>query len=159
MSRSSSAIIDRCPPSQLKALLALAAGPARERVPMPTQAADPRELRQLLTELCQGRTESGELLLTTISTATTPLAVLRNIKDLAKKLLDDARTEAHRHAATFLYHAAIAAAFCHHGVNLSTRPIGARGTLYADLAAGLSGDPLGQMFQQAAERAKKVGAA
>jgi hypothetical protein len=153
MSHPSSVLIDHCTPSQLKALLALAASPPDERNPLAAQAANPAELRRLLTELCQGEADAGELLLSTVCTPETPLEALRGIKELAKKLLAEAKTDAHRSAATFLYHAAIAAAFGHHGVDISSRPISARSTLYEDLAAALAGDPLGHVFRQALDRA------
>lgn len=153
MSKPTSAVIDRCTPSQLKALLALAAGSPGERASLPAQAANPGELSRLLAELCRGKAESGELLLDIVCTEKTPIEALRGIKELAKNLLTDARTEAHRNAATFLYHAAVAAAFGRHGVNLSSRPIGARWPLYEDLATAFVGDPLGQMFRQAVDRA------
>ena len=159
MLKLSSAIIDRCTPSQLKALLALASRPQGEPTSLSAQAANPAELGRLLTELCQGQAESGELLLNAVCEAETPVEALRGIKELAKNLLVDARTEAHRNAATFLYHAAVAAAFGRYGVDISTRPISARWTLYEDLAATLAGHPLGEVFQQAVDRAMNAGAA
>ena len=159
MPKLSSAIIDRCTPSQLKALLSLASRPQGEPTSLFAQAANPAELSRLLTELCQGQAESGELLLHTVCAEETPIEALRGIKELAKNLLVDARTEAHRNAATLLYHAAVAAAFGHHGADISTRPIRARWTLYEDLAATLAGDPFGQVFRQAVERAADTGAA
>ena len=159
MPKLSSAIVDRCTPSQLKALLSLASRPQREPTSLPAQAANPREISRLLTELCQGQPESGELLLATVCEEETPIAALRGIKELAKQLSAEAKTEAQRQAATVLYHAAVAAAFGRHGVDISSRPLSSRSTLYEDLAALLAGHSLGAVFRQAVEREADTGAA
>jgi hypothetical protein len=88
----------------------------------------------------------------TICDEQTPVEALRSIKDIAKELRIKARSETHRNAATLLYHAAIAAAYAWHGVNLSSRPIGVRCDLYEDLGVAFAGDPLGELFRRAIDR-------
>ncbi|MCI0490703.1 MAG: hypothetical protein L0229_29265 [Blastocatellia bacterium] len=156
MSKPSSVRIEQCTQAQLKELLSLAAGQPGRNVSMPIGMADREELYRLLAELCGGEEGSGELLLTTICAEEAPVEALRGIKELAKKLSADARTEAHRNAAILVYHAAIAAAFGRHGINLSSRPIDARCSLYEDLATAFAEDPLGDVFREAADRAMNL---
>jgi hypothetical protein len=61
-------------------------------------------------------------------------------------------------AATLLYHAAIAAAYAQHGVNVSSRPIETRRDLYEDLGNAFTGAMLGDVFRQAVDRAIGWGA-
>ena len=110
------------------------------------------ELCRLLSELCGETRDSGELLLATICDEQTPVEALRSIKDIAKELRIKARSETHRNAATLLYHAAIAAAYAWHGVNLSSRLIEVRCDLYEDLGVAFAGDPLGELFRRAIDR-------
>jgi hypothetical protein len=112
---------------------------------------------RLLSELGGETRESGELLLTTICDEQTPVEALRSIKDIAKELRIKARSEPHRNAATLLYHAAIAAAFAWHEVNLSSRPIEVRCDLYEDLEVAFAGDVLGDAFRRAVDRAMEWG--
>src|SRR5438105_7601392 len=113
--------MERYTPAQLKTLLALAAKPSGQEVSLPARIANCDVLLRMLTEACEGTEGSGEVLLATTCDAQTPLETLRGIKELAKTLLAEATTEAQRTAATCLYHLALAAAFAHHGVNISTR--------------------------------------
>ncbi|MGH6631151.1 MAG: hypothetical protein ACREB3_15605 [Burkholderiales bacterium] len=91
-------------------------------------------------------------MLSTTCARQTPLPVLQGIKELAKSLAAKATTEPERAAATFLYHTAVAAALGRHGQNISSRPGNSRYALFEDLAAFMAGDPLGQVFQEAAEK-------
>jgi hypothetical protein len=150
-STTSSLSLDRSHPSQLKTLLGLATHAEGGGGPLPAQAADPVGLRRLLTEVCRGQGESGDLLLETVCDRDVPLEVLQGIKQLAKDLVASAATDGQRHAATILYHAAIAGGFARYGVNLSSRPIGDRQVLYEDLAAVLAAEPLGGVFTAAVE--------
>lgn len=150
-STTSSLSLDRSQPSQLKTLLGLATQVEGGGGPLPAQAADAAGLRRLLTEVCSGQGESGDLLLETVCDRDVPLEVLQGIKQLAKDIVAAAATEGQRHAATILYHAAIAAGFAWYGVNLSSRPIVDRLALYEDLAAVLAGEPLGAVFVAAVE--------
>jgi len=138
--------LDRVAPSQLKTLLGLATRTEAGSGPLAAQAADAAGLRRLLTELCRGQGESGEILLETVCDPETPVEVLRGVKELAKKLVAAAATEAQRNAATILYHAAIAGGVAYHGVDLSSRPVATRLALYDELAVALAGDPLGGVF-------------
>jgi len=115
-------------------------------------------LGTLLTECCGAMGESGELLLATVCDEKTPLEALRGIKDIAKELRAKVPSDAHRHAATLLYHAAIAAAYAQHGVNVSARPIENRCDLYEDLGNAFAGAVLGEVFRRAVDRALDWGA-
>ena len=137
---------------QLKALLALAQVRGRHGDFLPAGLGSRAELARHLSTLCQDAAQSGEVLLSTICEPQTPLAVLQGIKELAKSLAGKASTEQERAAASFLYHAAVATALGRHGKNISSRSGSARSELYEDLAALMTGDPLGQVFAEAAER-------
>jgi hypothetical protein len=141
--------LDRLSPARVRTLLDLAAGPA-DMTGLAAQAGDPPVLRRLLSELCEGEAQSAEFVLATLCTKETPLAVLRDIKGLAKQLVGVAASRAHRDAATVLYHAAIAAGVAHHATNLSSRPLEPRAPLYEELAVALAADPLGGLFAEAA---------
>ncbi len=152
MERPTGISLERLNVTQLKTLLGLATIP--ERAGESLQVAESARLSALLTELCHNEGRSGDLLLTTVCDPATALEVLRGIKELAKRLLAEAPTDAHRNAATVLYHAAIAAGVAHHGTNMSSRPLDARLPLYEDLAATLAGERLGLIFHAAVERAR-----
>lgn len=158
MEKPTSISLERCNVTQLKTLLGLATIPERAGESLPTQIAQNIRLSALLTELCHNEGQSGDLLLTTVCDAGTSLEVLRGIKELAKRLLAEAPTDAHRDAATVLYHAAIAAGVAHHGINMSSRPLDARIPLYEDLAATLAGERLGLIFRAAVEYGLDTGA-
>jgi hypothetical protein len=152
MTDDSQLLIDQCTADQLKALLALARGPLPDGQSPAPWAMRPAECAERLTELCKGDAASGELLLTTVSASETPLAVLDGIKELAKRLLKEAPGDAHRAAATLLYHAAVAAALANHGVNISSRASASRWPLYEDLSSVFADHPLRRVFRQAADR-------
>lgn len=145
MGKGSSISLDRVSPAQIKSLLDLATR-SEANSPLPTQAADAPGLRRLLAELCHGHGQSSDLVLDTVCDPETPLEVLRGVKELAKKLVSAATTDPQRHAATILYHAAIASAVAHHGTNISSRPLAARLDLYEHLAERLAEEPLGRVF-------------
>ena len=151
MGKISTITIEHSATGQLKALLALAHVP-RGHGFLPPGLANRTDLAAHLTALCQGSEQSGEALLSTLCTRQTPLAALQGIKELAKTLAEKAGSEIERGAATLLYHAAVAAALGHHGQNISSRPGATRFELYDDLSALMAGDPLGQVFQEAADR-------
>ena len=152
MTNPATTTIDRCTPSQLKALLALAAERSGHDTSLPARVANRDELLRLLTEACDGAEESGEVLLATTCDEHTPLEALRGIKEMAKTLLAEAATEAHRTAATCLYHLALAAAFARYGVNISTRVLETRLALYEDLATALGDSLPGKVFREAIDR-------
>ena len=152
MGKINTTTIEHSATRQLKALLALAHAPRAQSALLPSELADSAGLARHLTALSQGSEQSGEALLSTLCNRQTPLAALQGIKELAKTLAEKAGSEVERGAATLLYHAAVAAAFGHHGHNISSRSGGARLELYDDLAALMAGDPLGRVFQEAADR-------
>ena len=152
MSDGSRSLIDQCTADQLKALLALARGPQPPGQSPQPWAMRPAEFAKRLAELCKVEAVSGELLLATLSAPGTSPAVLGRIKELAKRLLNKAPPDAHRAAATLLYHAAVAAALATHGVNISSRTSAARWPLYEDLSSIFADHPLGRIFRQAADR-------
>ncbi len=157
---STTTTVDRATGEQLRTLLGLASRPPGHRASTSLLATIPSldPLRKLLTECCGAMGESGELLLATVCDEKTPLEALRGIKDIAKELRSKAQTDVHRDAATLLYHAAIAAAYAQHGVNVSSRPIETRRDLYEDLGNAFTGAMLGEVFRRAVDRAIGWGA-
>lgn len=154
-----SAIVEQCTTSQLKALLNLATSPPDESAALLTQATTPDRFLLYLTELCGGEVGAGELLVETVSAHSTPIEALKGVKELAKKLLSGASTQEHRYAATFLYHATVAAAFGRYGLNISTYPIEGRLGLYEDFATALETHQLGEVFREAVDRVAQSGKA
>jgi hypothetical protein len=146
--------LDRCSASQLRDLLGLGVAENESPTSLPAEAGNTAEVARLLTGLLSEE-RSGQVLLDAVSEPDAPLEALRQIKDVAKRLLEEARTEPQRNAARVLYHAAIAAAYAGHSENISSLPIGPRMFLYEDLAAVLSGKPLGAVFRRAVERASQ----
>jgi hypothetical protein len=143
--------VDYFSPPQLKRLLILASGSSE----FFTDASDLKEVGRLLAESCKRSGESGERLLERAAAPTTTVVELRRIKELAKKLLDEAKAPHHREASRLLYHVAVAAAFGRLGKDISTRPLGERRLLYERIAIVFSGHPLGQLFRRAVERASQ----
>lgn len=139
-------------PLQLAELLGLAVNKARTRELLPEIVGDRKALERLLAESCRERRVPDRDLLSTVSAKNISLAELERIKELAKSFRQHAPSADHRAAATLLYHAAIAAAANHHGVNISAISLSARAMLYDDLAYALAGDPLGKMFEGVVER-------
>lgn len=109
----------------------------------------------LLVASTPGRTPANpyaDLLATAIDPAT-PVPELSRIKEQAKTHLRDARDRRQREAATLLYHAAVASAFVHHAALISGRPMRKQAALYTQFADAWDGQPLGQIFREAAVRA------
>jgi hypothetical protein len=150
---STGSALDRCSVSQLRHLLRLGVKPGESPTSLPAEVGNTAELVRLLTEFLPEEGESGQVLLDSVSEPDAPLEVLRQIKRVAKRLVEEAPSEPHRNAGRVLYHSAVAAAYARHGENISTRPIPARIPLYEDLASVLAGEPLGVVFQRAIERA------
>jgi len=82
----------------------------------------------------------------------TSVEELTGLKEQAKAFLKVAGDRRHRDAATLLYHAAVAAAFVHHGVTISGRPMRRQQGLYEKFAAAWEGRPIGRLFREAARR-------
>ena len=152
MSKSTITPAERWQTSQLRELLTLATDKPEGQGSLPASVKNREEFVRMLTELCEESEESGEILLSTVCSRETPVEALTGIKELAKTLLANASTDAHRAAATFLYHLAIAAALGRYGMNVSTVTPDSRLALYEDLASALAGDPLGEVFREAVDR-------
>jgi hypothetical protein len=155
MSKAVSTLIDGCTTEQLKELLELAARGSENDHVLLESVASMSEVHRLLTEMCGKKFESGDLLLNSVAAQDTSVEVLRGIKEFAKQLVSTTKSAPHRNAATLLYHAAEAAAYAHHGVNISTRSLETRWPLYQDLATALGDDPIGVVFRQAVDRGSK----
>lgn len=143
--------IDRCGSAQLKALLSLADDRQGER-PLAAEIGGEGELRRRLEEILRREAGGGDATLDAIASKETPLETLRGLKGSAKGLISRARSADDRNAGTLLYHAIIAAAFAHHGVNISSRDLDGRMAMYEDLSALLAVDPLGAVFRAAVDR-------
>jgi hypothetical protein len=152
MSKSTKTTIDRCTPSQMKQLLSLAAGDVRQGHPFSAQLPNIEALSRSLGELCDNTPQSGESLIQSVSAPDTPVSTLRDIKELAKTLSSNAKTESQRSAASLIYHASVVAALAHHGVNISGRPPESRLGLYEDLATACGANSLGRIFRLAIDR-------
>jgi hypothetical protein len=144
--------IDRCSPVQLAELLGLAS----TDVPMTHTAGGAGIRRQVLLERLADLMESDArqartLLLRTADPATS-VDELRRTMENAKTYAAEALSDAHWSAATLLYHLAIAAAYAHHGANISTKPASSRLELYEDLASSLGADSLSAVFRLAADK-------
>ncbi len=144
--------IGNCSSTQLKTLLDLARAPGGIEGSVLSQAMNLPALPGLLDGLTGDMARSGSSLLGAVCAPESSAASLCGIKDAAKALLLKAQRNDERAAATFLYHAAIAAAFGRHGVNISSFPIDARWTLYEDLATVMKGSAFGLIFREAADR-------
>lgn len=153
MNEFTSATLDQCTLSQLKGLLSVVLEEKNECFSLPAQATAPAIAARLLDELLPEGGPTGANLLEIVSYETTRLDKLLEVKNLAKLLVDKADTDRHRNAAILLYHAAIAAAYGRERVNLSSRPIESRLSLYDDLALALRRSPLGKVFRQSVEHA------
>jgi hypothetical protein len=110
-------------------------------------------LPRLLAEMCDEEIAAGQALLDLVCAPAAPIETLKAVRELARTLLAQANTSAHRNAATILYHAAIAAAYAGHAVNLSRTPARERSTSYAALAAALGDHSLAGVFHASVRRA------
>jgi hypothetical protein len=152
MSRPKRTTIEHCTPSQMKQLLSLAAGDVSKGHPFSAQLPTGEVLSHSLNELCDNPPRSGESLIQAVCASDTPVAMLRDIKDLAKAFSMGAKNASQRSAASLVYHGSIAAALAHHGVNISERPPESRLGLYEDLATAFAAEALGQVFRLAIDR-------
>ena len=118
--------------SQLKALLVVA---AKSRRPSAGPYAD---------------------LLETATKETTPVPELVHIKEQAKVLIEKAADPRHRDGATLLYHAVVAAAFVHHGAEISGRPMYKQKAIYERFAEKFAEQPLGRLFSEAVARVART---
>ncbi len=137
---------------QLSRVLALAMDGNSQWAFLSDALADRAGLAAHLAVLAERTPHAGQDWLAVVCDDRLQPAKLREIKELAKPWIKKARCEGERVAATLLYHAAVAAACGRHGDNISARSAKARGPLYEDLADILIADPLGRIFQAAADR-------
>jgi hypothetical protein len=93
----------------------------------------------------------GELLDAAART-TTPVDELVRIKDLAKGHLERAADRPAREQAAVVYHAAVAAAYVHHGALISGRPMRKQRDIYQQYADAYVSQPLGAIFREAVAR-------
>lgn len=140
--------------AQVKALLRVASGVQRAGAAAPdSQAAD---TTRLIADLGRAAGESDPGLLDRAARETTPVAELTRIKDRAKALVKAADDLPHREAAQLLYHVAVAAAFVHHGVAISSRPAHKQHALYERFAASWGEHRIGRLFREAAARVARM---
>ena len=147
---------DKSSPSQLsrvqtQRLLALASLPADQEQSWLIEAGDSDLLAMLLTEMCSESGHSGMALIEAICAPDTPIEVLRQVKDLAKKLAMEAKDQRRRGAAGLLYHLTMASALGYHQINLSSIGAAAPVHLYRELVEGISDDALVAVFEKALE--------
>jgi len=113
------------------------------------------QVKALLVVAAKSRRASDDPyadLLEVAAQPTTAVAELTRIKERAKVLIGEAADSRHRDRATLLYHAAVAAAFVHHGAEISGRPMHKQQAVYERFADKLAGQGLGQIFREAALR-------
>jgi hypothetical protein len=117
------------------------------------------QVKALLVVAAKSRRASADPyadLLEVVAQPTTPVPELTSIKERAKVLIGEAADTRHRDAATLLYHAAVAAAFVHHGAEISGRPMHKQQTVYERFAEKFAGQPLGRLFREAASRVARA---
>jgi hypothetical protein len=145
--------LDACKPAQLLALLQLASKQETTATTR-TGAAGTSQLRMKLNELCTRTGHNGVDLLERAADPQSSLDQLRQVVSSAQTLSAEADDEQQWQAASFLYHLATAAALVRHHVNLSKRTLDSRVGLYEDFASSLLEDPLGEVFREAADKAR-----
>jgi hypothetical protein len=117
------------------------------------------QVKALLVVAAKSRRPSADPyadLLDVAAQQTTLVPELMSIKERAKVLIGEAADTRHRDAATLLYHAAVAAAFVHHGAEISGRPMHKQQTMYERFAAKFAEQPLGRLFREAAARVART---
>jgi hypothetical protein len=144
--------IDQCGPLQLAELLGL--GSLDESATHTAGGAGVRRqvLLERLAEMMETDARQARALLVETADPATGVEDLRRTMEDAKTHAAEALSDAHWSAATLLYHLAIAAAYAHHGINISARSAVSRLELYEDLASSLGADPLGAVFRLAVDR-------
>ena len=128
----------------MKELLSLAQSPAA--------AVSVEEADRLLADLSHAHGASHPALLEKATDPATPVDELARVKDLAKALIRVAPDGPAREAARLLYHSSVAAAYVHHGAEISGRPMRKQQEVYERMAAQWTGHAIGDLFAQAALR-------
>jgi hypothetical protein len=136
--------------SQVKALL-IVASESGSQSPLPS-IANLSNVERLLTDMSRTADDSHANVLETATKPTTSVQELTRIKGLAKALMKKADDNQHLEAARLLYHVSVAAAFVHHDVAISGRPMQKQQFQYERLAETWSGHPVGRLFREAAAR-------
>jgi hypothetical protein len=144
--------IDRCSPVQLAELLGLAAADEPATHTAGGTGIRRQVLLERLAELMESDARQARAALLRTAEAASTVEELRRTMEEAKTYAAEALSDAHWSAATLLYHLAIAAAYAHHGVNLSARPPSSRLELYEDLASSLGADSISAVFRLAADK-------
>ena len=144
--------IDRCSPVQLAELLGLAAADEPATHTAGGTGIRRQVLLERLAELMEGDARQARALLVRTADRASSVEALRQTMEDAKTYAAEALSDAHWSAATLLYHLAIAAAYAHHGANISARPATTRLELYEDLASSLGADSISAVFRLAADR-------
>jgi len=129
--------------------VALAASPSPEADSTPNDRM--ANAQHILSELGEKAHESCEGIFARLAAPGLPLSDLRKVKELSKRLLAVAESQAHRDAATLLYHLAVATALVHRGEHISGEPLEARKHIYSRLAELFSGDAIGEIFRRASQ--------
>ena len=137
--------------SRVKALLLLALDPpAVQDGRMSVQSAADASRR--LSALGQRLRIPGAGLLEAAIASTASVPDLVRTKEAAKALAARAEQDDDREAALLLYHVAVAAAFCRHGFEISSRPVTACREVYDRFARRFEGFALGDLFGRAVDR-------
>ncbi len=144
--------IDRCSPVQLADLLGLAAADEPATHTAGGTGIHRQVLLERLAELMEADARQARALLLRTSDRASSVEELRQTMEDAKTYAAEALSDAHWSVATLLYHLAIAAAYAHHGVNISARPAASRLELYEDLASSLGADSISSVFRLAADK-------
>ena len=116
----------------------------------PTAATSVEEAERLLADLSHAHGESHRALLETVADPGTAVDELTRLKDLAKALIRAAPDGPAREAARLLYHSSVAAAYVHHGAEISGRPMRKQQEVYEQMAARWTGHAIGDLFAEAA---------
>jgi hypothetical protein len=136
--------------ARLRRLISLADARPQTTEEVIPRLGDPTELAALLEEIVPSAADGNRMVAAVLDPAT-PLADLEKIHAEGRELIRRAQNLTHQAAAELLYHAAVAAAYARHGVNLASRPIAARRALYERLARLLGPGPLANIFRGLAE--------
>jgi len=130
--------------SQVKDLLSLAQSP--------TAATSVEEAERLLADLSHAHGASHPALLERAADPAATVDELTRLKDLAKVLIRVAPDGSAREAARLLYHSSVAAAYVHHGAEISGRSMRKQQEVYERMAAQWTGHAIGDLFAEAASR-------
>lgn len=135
--------------SQLSALLHLATAP-QDLAETVAPFSDPLDWIDCLGEIARVESSDAEAWVKTVLDASASIDALHHVRDRARAAVDSAFGSPERAAAELLYHAATAAGFLYHGVNIGQRPLATRRALYALLAEQLGSGAIAELLTHAA---------